>query len=265
MNQQIAKIPNINFSPKLQQHEKDFIVAGTGKKIKDLTKVEICTKLADVLTKTIFDSGQSADKLKLTGTINSVYPDLKRYFTTLTLSDLEHAFHLGVRKEFGEYMGINPVTIFNWLRQYVQSAKRNEAKKKQAEYLESLNKPKPISEIEKENIMQTATLKAFEDVKKGVEFNDIGNSIYDYLNKKGMIPFTKERKETIMKIAQKNVKERLVNNLHTSKSLAEKNSIKNALSTIEKEAGNDVVVEAKKIALVEYFKELIEMNEILKF
>lgn len=260
MNQQIAQTNKINFAPTLEKDEKDFILAGTGKKIKDLTKSEICQKLAEILPKAIFDAGQSSDKLKLAGTINSVYPDLAKYFSNLTIDDISHAFHLGVRKQYGDYMGINPVTIFQWLKGYVQDAKRAEAKKKQSAYLDSINKPKELTQEQKDEIMNEAIKKAFDLVRSGNKYDDIGNAIYNHLDKKGLIKFTKERKEQIMIIAKKNCKEHFLNKLHLTKQQHEKNIIKEKMHMIEIENIPEAIIEAKKIALNQFIQECIDME-----
>lgn len=262
MNQLIT----INYAPTLTNDERKFIECGVGKRVKELDKYDLSSFLVELLTKIKFEAGHKPEILKedeyqkLVAVVNSVYNDIKNYFSTLTKNDIQHAFHLGVRKEYGEYMGINPVTIFQWLRCYAADAKRMEAKKKQAAYLESLNSPKKLTEEEKYNIMNDAVKKAFEIVKSGKYFDDIGNAVYNYLDKKAKINFTKERKDGIVNLARVACKERYLNKLHYIKDSFEKNAIKEALKNIETQVTPDIIIEAKRIALNQYFSELIEMD-----
>lgn len=259
---QITKL-EYNLAPALTDDEKKYILSSVGDRIKNISKKDICTSLADLVSKAVFDAGQSIDELKLTGIINSIYPDLKQYFSTLTLKDIENAFRLGVREEYGIYMGVNPVTIFKWLKGYITDAKRSEAKKKQREYLESFTK-RVVSDEEKKEIMVKACLDAFESVKRGENYNDVGNSVYSYLDALKLIPFTMERKLKYMEMAKSACKERMLNNLHSTKHPHEKNSIKERLKHIEFSSSTEVIIEAKKIALIQFFKDLIEMNNELK-
>lgn len=260
------QIAQINYCPNLTNSEKNYIISGFGKKIKELDKKEVTSFLVELLTKIKFESGHKTEVSnedeykKLVALVESVYLDLKNYFSTLTLNDIKFAFNLGVRKEYGEYMGINVVTIFNWLKSYVQDAKRAEAKKKQAAYIESMNKPKELTQDEKDSIMKEACIKAFEVFKLEKKYDDIGNAIYNYLDKKVKINFTKERKDGIVKLARVSCKERYLNKLHSIKDSFEKNAIKEALKNIETQVTPDIIIEAKRIALNQYFSELIEMD-----
>lgn len=259
---QITKL-EYNLAPALSEDEKKYVLSSVGERIKNISKKDVCTSLTDLVSKTVFEAGQTIDELKLTGLINGLYPDLKQYFSTLTIKDVENAFRLGVREEYGIYMGINNVTIFKWLQSYVQDAKRSEAKKKQRDYLESFTK-KVVTDEEKKSIMYKACLDAFETVKSGKTYNDIGNSVYSYLDKLKLIPFTKERKVRYMEMAKSTCKEKLLNELKEEKSPYIKKSISEKIKNIEMQNTDEVIVEAKKIALEQYFKDLIEMGENIK-
>lgn len=126
---------------------------------------------------------------------------------------------------------------------------------------QNLYKPNPEpSQAERERIMIEACKREFEIVKGGNIAFDFGNCVYDYLSKKGHIRFTNERKEKFMQMA----KSRLMSDAYKKQNGTK---VQDAIRAIESNKGNNIVVEAKKLALTEYFKQMIEMeidiNEII--
>jgi len=111
-------------------------------------------------------------------------------------------------------------------------------------------------------------MEGFEKFKKDRRYEDFGNHVYHKLDARGMITFTNEVKHGFMKQARQNIEAR--NNPATASSLPERNKMRAFLDQLE--AGDDTAEaairsEAKKIALVEYFRGLVEMgveiNELL--
>lgn len=255
----VAIINNqLNICPTLTNDEQKFIVASLNeKRIKVLTEQEIKAALTELIGKAVFEAGQSIDLPKIVGISNSLYPDLKNYFTTLSLKDIELAFNLGVRKIYGEFMGINVTTLFNWLKAYTSDPNRNEAKKKQNTYLIELNKPKEPTPAEIEKIMLGGCNEAYEAIKAGQYYDDIGNAVYNFIDRKNKIPFSAERKQQFMKAARQIILGQKNDQFKTAKGL-DINKIKKEIESLN-ENSNEVVIEAKKLVLNKY---LIECNEL---
>lgn len=54
----------------------------------------------------------------------SYLEDLKRYFPGLALEEVTEVIRDGVRKEYGEFFGINAGTLYDWTCSYMRSPKR---------------------------------------------------------------------------------------------------------------------------------------------
>lgn len=57
----------------------------------------------------------------------ALYSDLCERFPDLTMQEVQMAFKNGVRKDYGEYYGLNIVTFNGWLKAFIADEKRAEA------------------------------------------------------------------------------------------------------------------------------------------
>jgi len=164
--------------------------------------------------------------------------DLIEYFGGLGILEIDLSIDLGVRGEYGEFIGLSNATYFKWVKDYMTSYERMEAFKKVKELPPATNKT-PMNE---------AIIAAFERYKKHGHIIDAGNIYYDYLDQLGLVPFTTEEKKELMQVAR----ERLVvgQNPDNFKSLSERNEIKAFINELMSGGAKDrVKSEAKKIGL----------------
>lgn len=259
----LARIPDLKLSPLLSQSEIEIVICKEGKKIKDLKRSEVKVFLSTLIVKTYQDCGQTAVEKDIELSVNEVLIDVLNYAGGFTIAQITHAFKLGRLGEFGEWYGLNSNTFQKWIRGYMGYSKRFDANKKQEAYLKELNKPKEPTAEEKKEFIKQVCLKAFEDFKEKGFVIDAGNASFNYLWNNRIISFTSQRTTEFKLKALEVVKLEKVAKMDNPELRKE---IKKSLAEIEKKMleHNEVLIEAKKIALNTFFKELMETETELK-
>lgn len=195
--------------------------------------------------------------------IFSKLPDMIRDdFPAMRVSEIPIALRKGVMGEFGQFFGINVVSVIGFIKAYMASEQRSEQLRNVHKALPGRSAPDPeqIEKMETEMILM-----AFEKFKKDRRYEDFGNHVYHKLDARGMITFTNDVKHGFMKQARQNIEAR--NNPATASSLPERNKMLAFLEQLEAgDASSEAVIksEAKKVALVEYFRGLVEMGVEIK-
>lgn len=256
----IIQTPNLALT--LAPDERTIVLAGVGQKfLKDMGDNQILSGLSSFTNKALFEMGQQpANQEFLKGFTAGLLKDLRgKRFMYLSMADIGNAFHFGVRKEFGEFYGINNSSAINWVKSYMVWEARIIAKKKQDEYMKEQNKPKEITQEEKESIMWEAVKNAYEKIKSGEFYNDPGNSVYTFLDGKNKLLFNNDRKKQFIEIAFDIVKSEKSGELKNIRSNDVAMIIKREIAALESKSG-EVVVQAKKIAINTFFKEMIEIG-----
>ncbi len=247
----------------LLPEERELAHAFNGTLVKDIAKNDLEVHLLKIVENTYLTRGWTYDGAMGAIQAHECVKDIKQYFGTLTIEEIAIAFAKGVRNEYGEYIGLNVATYFIWLRTYMTSSVRTEAKKKQLAYKMEQEKPKELSEKEKDAILKQGALDAFEKYKKDGTYADLGNPVYNWLDKKGKIPFPIERKKEFMLIAEKNLEVQLQASKDVAADIYERRKIEQQLIHLVNEK-DKIICEAKRIALCIFFKELIEFDQDIK-
>lgn len=250
-------------APNLDKQEQEIVLAKNGDRISAISENE-CKKLLLVLIgKTHLDCGMIQDTGAINITINSLHDIMVKYFYTLTMSEITQAFRLGTMGEFGEWFGLNNKTYMQWCKGYLGWQKRIEANKKQIAFQNELNKPKELTQSEKDKIVSDGVLVVFYEFKRTGFVYDAGNVTYNYLDSKGLIPFTIERKKEIVKLAEAKVRLSITDKMASALSEIERNALKSKLGSVSLK-DNEVRSECKRIGLNIFFKELVETETELK-
>ncbi len=259
---QLQQAHKIDLCPALSPQEQDIIVSRQSPMIKNMGEPDIANEMLKIILKTYFDCGQNANQKTVVLEIQDLMSDLTKYFGTVCIEEIKLFFKSGIDGEFGEYFGLNNKTYRQWLRGGVSSAKRSNARKIQDMYLQEKNKPKPLTESEKEKIIKDGVLKAFEEYKSKGWISDIGNVSYNWLDRNGHIKFTRERKTGIKSAARGVVSEQLSNELESAKLSINKLEVKRIQFDLENLENKEdrVKAEAKRIAINLFFKELIDIG-----
>ena len=242
--------------------ERECFIALQGQKIKDYKIAELEDELNKILQTTYFNCGQVLSSEDAIPVLDSIVPDIKNYFSSLTIEEVKVAFKRGLLKDYGDYFGLNPKTFLGWLKSYMASANRAEVKTKI-----KMHNEEQLTEEEKEKIVVDGVYKCWEEFKeKGVVY-DFGNATYNYLDRKGIIPFTVERKWQIYR----EVKERLISQAKEKrakvKDVLDKRNFDELIYALTSETGNEkdtLKFESRREALKIFFTDLLEMGEDLK-
>jgi hypothetical protein len=242
---------------KLSLIEKDIAIACIQPKIKDLRKDELLTLMLGLIGKTYLNLGQEMDSNQVNMTIDELCEDLQKYNGTLSFAEIQIAFKNGWKKQYGDFFGLNNATYFGWVNGYTWSESRLRAKRMIEDAKRTGNEPKPeVSEEQREEIMRNGALKMFEDHKAGGSILDPGNVVYEYLLKKGLINFPRERKEEIRKKTEDEMKAAAISNKDRAETIE---------SVLKKVMVPDIIkANSKRTALKEFFNQLIEMGEALE-
>lgn len=201
---------------KLADNHRFYISAKNEKKIIHMERGDALRLLFTEITKTIELSGENKKYVYDNETIKNVakfvYELIINHYKSMTLSEVQNAFNLGLSGEFGDYVGYGTVTFSKFIKGYNTSAKRESAIK---EWLKYQNQPKtttkPVYKFFEKN-MEIA--KYFFEIcteKLSERFDTVVNhdenvmhipSIYDFLYENYQISFTDASKDEIIKKAK---------------------------------------------------------------
>lgn len=254
---QLQKYP---ISPALIKEEREIVEASLGQKIKNLTDNQIKDAILKIITKTFFDAGQKSQDAAPYAAEMTV--SIKRYFSTLSVEEISLCFFKGARGEFGEYFGLNPVSFYGWISKYMTSEARKTAKLKQLAF--EVPEKRQLTEAEKEAIVRAGLIKCFEDFKaKGILY-DADNVNYNLLDRWGKIPFTKGRKKEFIGMAQARLKAEEKEKMERSGDLKQIRTMNEAIKELGDPKNDQVIREAKRIALKVLFQDMIDTEMDIK-
>lgn len=249
--------------PALSKEEGLIISANSGMKVKVISKKNLASEINSAITKVYnycrFSIPLESD-MKIM--VDDMVKDISNYFTSITIEEINLAFHNGARKMYGEFAGISNAVMFEWLKKYTTSIQRQLAIKKQNEFLNP--PPKVLTPEEEKAIIVGGCLKLFEEFKEKGVVGDYGNVNYRFLRSAGIINFTEGRRNEFKKHAQAILRQEAQERKVSAKGIyAIRDAIKQTDSANDINS-TEVIAEAKRIALNTYFRELVEMGIELK-
>ena len=135
-------------------------------------------------------------------TVIAFCKDLVKYNGTLTMEEIKYCFNTGYKREnvYGEYFGLNNRTYFQWINGYTFCEDRTKAVKAISDVVKGIENPPapPKTEEQIAEINKKGAIYAWNEIRTGQEFLDMGNVVYNYLDGLKMIPFSGDRKKEIM-------------------------------------------------------------------
>lgn len=226
--------------------------------VKSAVPYEIDGSVSVAIDKAIFYLGlktpnDDRDMIKI-----AVIDDVKRHFPQLTISEIGIAIENGSKGLYGEVKGLAPKDAFNWLNAYTQS----EVRKHQIAELakQSAPAPKPTDD-EQVQMAWNNLLNAWANFKKEGSYNDFGNAVYKTLVDNGKINFSDEQKADFYRLAKAELMKQY-NPVQYVGNVVKMNECKSIIAEITNggDQNTRVKVNAKKLALNHFFKELAEME-----
>lgn len=217
-----------------------------------------------LIAKTHLNCGNKSDFDQVNSTIDELCEDLKKYNASLTFKEIELAFRNGWKGVYGDYFGLNNKTYFQWVNAYAFGEKRLRITNMLLKEKEKQNMKTEISEEEKERIIRNGAIKCFNEFKSTGIILDAGSVTYNYLNKIGLITFTKQIKDDILA----KTRERLINShlveITNTGNVRKIKEVKALIDELKKSVPTNLISESKKEALKLFFQNIIEMEEDLK-
>jgi len=194
------------FSDRLSTQELQIVQARQNTSIVNKENAKtLCERCIDIVNRAFIDSGitikgngdneQAATVFQIA---SSFADDLKQYFPTITIKEVEYAVRTGIREVYGKYFGINVATLNKFVRAYLESEELNEAVRKQKLFLSEAkcDETKP-TEAEIYAFMKQSCINDFAYYKRTKRLIDNGNPKYSFLKEAGIINFSIERMQAI--------------------------------------------------------------------
>jgi len=238
-------------------------------KIMDLKKSESTKELIDLLSKTYYEAGQvvpgydtreQGKNLQILS--DNLHIEVKQYFSFLKMDEIKLAFANGVRKEYGEFFGLNIATFHSWLKAYQFDTKRKEALQKLKEE-QALPVAPLLSVTEAEYEWKQAMQRQFENYKAtGVLKIEFPGYQFKEFEKRGLINLSATDKQFIWEQAKERISELKKLRRLNPKDIKEREKCTKALNEISTgqlsdETKVEVKSQAQKIS-IELFYNSIE-------
>lgn len=206
--------------------------------------------LEGLILKSYVETGFSVDAKQVKMIANGLYPDMKTYFTTIRIDEIGIAFSRGVRQEYGKYTGLSITTFFGFLKNYMYSTERTEAKKMIPTWTEPT-----YSEEDKNKIAKEGALRCWNEFKETGEVKDFGNATYEFLKVTGCfkkyVPMKEEIKKRVRLKLDAQLKSEQANDPFRRNEIG-----KLIEEVLTKDDSKRLVSECKKAVLKMYFEEL---------
>lgn len=258
---------------------KDVYRANTNISISKIQDKNLVVKsIHSFVNQTIMDKGVNLETEEINYIKTRVVDDIMKEFSSLSIEDIKLAFYYGVRGQFGEYYGINPISFFGWMKYY-----KNELLPKvnlQVSPLllksEKTQEPEVDQRFFESELCKTVLQLYFNLCVHGVyDFNDIGNIHYKFLVRNNLVSISEEQDSLLNEKAKQNVMKSLSehnSNMSKQGKVYHKIKLSDALQEIENGENNNfsnqIQIEKMKLAfyytLYRYAENETDLYVILK-
>ncbi len=222
-------------------------------KIMDCTDEKILAQLSVYLKYVYNDLGQVPNEKDVDYLKSQLLSMLKTKYRLMRLPEIGMAFRNGILKMYGEYYGINFVSLSMFVEAYRISEARCEAVKEVARITDTT---RLISAKEHEFDGEAHVAKVYEEFKSKGVCNDWGNLAYDYLAKKGTIDLTSAERIAIYEQAKSELLSELNEQLVKYPGFVEANALRKKIEEVGGERSQLAIIRSKRIAINNYFKTL---------
>lgn len=266
--QRVQDFPQLPVNANVSSRTKDIYLANNNQKIRLIEdKNSLVRQIHALINMTIFDKGVNMEKDDINLIKKRVTDDIMKDFKGLSLEDVQLAFYYGVRGEFGEYYGINPITFYGWLKSYKNVLLPSVLKEVLPLLPKMEEKEVEIDKKEFDNTMMNNLCTYYSKLISDSAYDlfDIGNIYFSFMNRMEMINLSEEEWIEINDLAMGEVKlelsEQNKNLLNQGKSLHRIN-LTDAFKEIEagenKSYNSMIEIYAKRLALKKCLQKLAE-------
>jgi hypothetical protein len=252
--------------PATLQTTNPFILALQSKKILDYDKKSDALKeFSDLISKTYFEAGQKseADNLKLL--CIGLHDEVKKYFPFLRIEELRIAFANGVRKEYGEFFGLNIATFHFWIKSWQFDEKRKSALQSIKQASERVYEPvldKTQAAYEWKRTIEAQFVKFKET---GVFICEFPSFQFTEFENRGLIQISNEEKKKLLAEAKKYVIEKKKRQRLNPKSKIELTQLSESIKRIEENQmtsheQQEIKTEARREAIKQFYQSITELK-----
>lgn len=226
------------------------------------TKLAIDAVIQPAVYKAFMDRGQfEIEQEKIDHLVSSLSDSIKQSCPNIRLNEIPIAIKRGVLGDYGEYMGINVVSLVNFVKAHYASSERlNIVKGIQSPVVEKKT-PSEEEIIQKDKELLVSS---FERFKSNGFYEDHGNYIYKIAVKKlKLFDLSEEMKKQYLELGKTRAVEKIQSEIfqhpnNRNKLLLE---IKEAQDLVPQSDGiRRVYKESLQMALTDWFKSLVEME-----
>lgn len=234
-------------------------------KIRQTAESDINRALAMAISKTFALRGQQLTTDDIVFMARELGSSVIARFPGLTVEEVCIALDKGVKKDFGEYYGLNVVTFLDWIKAYKDSESRRKA-------LDSLHKaslPQQTEPTPEEVVLlnRKRAIDTFIHFKESGELRGwIGYHAltYDYLKASGLITFNEETREKILSQAKEHSEKMIRREFTRGKTESINRIINQRIMTECRDSNSQVQATAKLIGLKMFFSGLVKKGKDLK-
>ena len=266
--QRVQDFPQLPVNANVSSRTKDIYLANNNQKIRLIDDKNIIVRqIHAFVNMTIIDKGVNMEKDDINYIKKRVADDIMKDFKGLSLEDVQLAFYYGVRGEFGEYYGINPITFYGWLKSYKNVLLPSVLKEVLPLLPKVAEKEVEIDKKEFDITMLNNLCAYYSKLISGGVYDlfDIGNIYFSFMNRMEMIDLSEEEWVEINDLAMGEVKielsEQNKNLLNQGKSLHRIN-LSDAFKEIEagenKTYNSMLEIYSKRLALKKCLQKLAE-------
>lgn len=184
--------------------------------------------------------------------VASITKNIQDKYKQIRTEEIATAIFNGVRKEYGEYMGLSVITFEIFIKGYLNSSYRMNL----AKSVPQLEAPKEPTREEKFNLAAFNAIQAFLSYSNSKDITLVAPSVYRFLRKLELVSYEEEEQAEFIAQAEKEVKEELLKQktkvLDKNKRL-EIGRMLEAPQTLEQK----IILHAQRLGLYAYFQTLI--------
>lgn len=191
--------------------------------------------------------------------VSELTKNIQENHKQLRVEEIRTAFANGIRKEYGEYMGLSVVTFDMFIKGYLNSRQRADLAKS-IPVIETTSEP---TDEQKFQLASGNAFKAFQDYQLGKDITLVAPVVYRFLNRLKIVQYTEEEKAEFLAEAQKEV----IENLTKQKAvMLDKIKRLEIARQLEKPQTLDqkIILQAQRLGLYAFFQEVIMEETDLK-
>lgn len=246
-----------DISPSVRGTDIEYVQAYYGTGLSNFSMDDAIKKIIQILNKAFFELSKSPGgstkeerKKQMTIMAKLIWNDSRLYYPNITMEEIELAITRGIRNVYGEFYGLNVISVHNFIEAFILSEERQAALERQRRFVESLKPAPEPTEAEKEKMVADGFELRRKEYSETKRICDYGNVNYDYAVAKGLINLTADEKWELYYQAEKRVKVEMLQEATTLHQII-------AWQCEEHEAEHlRVVRKAKDLALKQYFDKI---------